>query len=114
MENVIAVEVELSGGGHCYFVTWGRIQSAVDPSPVCKVVMKFAQQCSLGAEPVRARLCQSLREAAGSAEAPYLFEALTKYSTYSIPFGDGYKAWQKERAEVMDQGKEIYYCGRPG
>jgi hypothetical protein len=113
MEDVIAVEVRLADGARRYFVTWGRIQDPVDPDPVCAVVMRSAQGCQLGAEPVAARLCLTLREAAESEEAPYFYEALVSHSLSSIPFGDGYDAWRNEIAEAMERGREIYYCGRP-
>jgi hypothetical protein len=113
MEDVVAVEVRLADGGRRFFMTWGRIQDAVDPDPVCAVVMQFAEQSSLGPPPVAARLCSTLREAADSEDAPYFYEALTSYCRSSIPFGDGYERWRQEMDRAMRQGKEIYYCGQP-
>ena len=112
MEDVIAVQVRLADGGRRYFLTWGRIQDAVDPEPVCDVVMRFARLCSLGSEPVTARLCSTLREAAESHDAPHFYEALLSYPRSAIPLGNDYDAWRQQRAEAMDGGREIYYCGR--
>lgn len=41
VEHVVAVEVALTDGGKRYFLTWGRIQDAVDPAPLCEVVLRF-------------------------------------------------------------------------
>ena len=69
MDDVIAVAAELADGSCRYFVTWGRIQDVVDPEPVCKVLEPIARRCVRG-ELVRLRVCETLREAAESAEAP--------------------------------------------
>ncbi len=113
VEDVIAVEVRLADGGHRFFVTWGRIQHPVDPDPVCAVVMQCATAGMLGGEPVAARLCSTLREAAESDDAPWFYEALVSYSRSSMPFGEGYEAWRERMADEMERGKQIYYCGRP-
>jgi hypothetical protein len=106
MEDVVAIEVTLADGGRRYYVTWGRIQDAVDPAPVYELVMRMA-----GGQAVCARMCQTLREAAESSEAPYFYEALTHYSVQSIPFGRGYARWRRKRAAAMERGHEIYFCG---
>lgn len=113
MDDVVAVEVELEDGGKRYFLTWGRIQAAVDSSPVSALVLRHAQHFSLGGEPVRARLCLWLREAAESDSAPYFYEAYLSFAQEQIPFGDGYEDWRQERALAMESGKEIFYCGNP-
>jgi hypothetical protein len=112
VENVIAVEVRLADGASRFFLTWGRIQDPVDSAAVCEVVMQAAQAVSLGGEPVAAEVCTTLRDAA-EASAPYFYEGLLAFASTQIPFGDGYEAWRKERADAMAQGKEIYYCGTP-
>jgi len=113
MEDVIAVEVRLDGGARRFFVTWGRIQDQVDPDPVCALVMRFAEGCSLGTRPVAARMCPALREAADTEDAPLFYEALARYSRNAIPFGDGYEEWREQIAEAMERGEQIYYCGQP-
>jgi hypothetical protein len=111
MNDVIAIEVTFAGGERRYYVTWGRIQHAVDPGPVCELVMLMA---SRGAkEAVSARVCRTLREAAESSEAPYFYDALSHYSVQSIPFGRGYERWRRKRAAAMERGREIYFCGAP-
>lgn len=113
MDDLIAVEVQLADGGRRYFLTWGRIQDAVDPEPVCEVVLSAARDFSLGSEPVRARVCETLREAAESAEAPYFWECFLKFCQRPIPFGENYQDWRAARDEAMSRGKEIAYCGAP-
>jgi hypothetical protein len=113
MEDVIAVEVRLADGTARYYVTWGRIQDPVDTGPVTDLVMAHATLGSLGGEPVSANVCPTLRVAAESAQAPYFFEALVQFSRQTIPGGDEYDSWRRERAEAMANGREIYYCGRP-
>jgi len=112
VDDVIAVEVELADGGRRFFVTWGRIQDAVDPNPVCEVVMRFAQG-PCGGQAVRAQVCSSLREAAESSDAPYFYEALLTFSGRRPPFDGEYESWRQERAAAMRAGKEIFYCGAP-
>jgi hypothetical protein len=96
MEDVIAVEVRLADGARRFFVTWGRIQDVVDPDPVCAVVMRFAQSCALGGQPVAARVCSTLREAAETEDAPMFYEAR-----------------REQIAKEMERGRSIYYCGQP-
>jgi hypothetical protein len=110
MEDVVAVEVELDNGQRRYFVTWGRIQSSTDPEPLEKLILSQCRRFRLGGEPLRARVCWSLQEAA---KAPFFFEALFGMAQTQIPFGDGYEAWQKERLSAMRDGKEIRYLGNP-
>jgi hypothetical protein len=112
MDDVVAVEVELDDGGKRYFLTWGRIQAAVD-SPVSALVLRHAQHFSLGGEVVRARLCLWLHEAAESDSAPYFYEAYLSFAQERTPLGGGYEDWRQERARAMESGKEIYYCGNP-
>ena len=113
MDDVVAVEVELDDGGKRYFVTWGRIQAAVDSSPVAALVLRHAQRFSLGGQPVGARLCLWLREASESDSAPYFYEAYLSFAQKQIPFGDSYEDWRQERALAMESGNEISYCGNP-
>jgi hypothetical protein len=113
VEDVIAVEVQLDNGALRYFITWGRIQDAVDGQPVSDLVLHHSRKFSLGGEPVRARVCGTLRVAAESDTAPYFFECLRQFSN-PIPFGDGYDAWRVARAAAMEAGQEIAYCGQPG
>jgi hypothetical protein len=111
MDDVIAVEIRLADGAPRFFVTWGRIQDAVDTEPVCALVMRHAASCSLGGDPVSARVCFSLREAADSDFAPYFYECLLNFSRSPRP--TDYEKWRQQRAEAMDSGKEIAYCGQP-
>ena len=114
VEDVIAVAVRLADGRQRYFLTWGRIQSVVDPGPVCDLVFRFSRSCSLGAAPVGARLCATLREAADSPDAPYFYESFLAFASGPAPSGEDYPAWKASVAEKMEAGREIWYCGQPG
>lgn len=113
MDDIIAVEVRLADGTPRFFVTWGRIQDAVDTEPVCAVVMRHAPSFSLGGDPVSARVCLSLREAADSDFAPYFYECLMSFSRSQLPTGADHEPWRQQRAEAMKGGNEIAYCGQP-
>jgi len=114
MYDVIAVEVRLADGGFRYFVTWGRIQDAVDPDPVCRLALKAARGFSLGGgEPVSARVCGTLREAADSPDAPYFYECFRSFCEKPIPFGRRYEKWRAARAREMENGMAWAYCGVP-
>jgi hypothetical protein len=54
-----------------------------------RVACRSGAYVNFGAEPVAARLCATLREAAESEEAPCFYDALVSYSRSSIPLGDG-------------------------
>jgi hypothetical protein len=113
VDDVVAVCVELEGGGRRYFVTWGRIQSAVDPGPLEALVLRHSTGCSLGGVALRARVCPTMREAAMSEDAPYFFESYRNFASVQIPFGNEYDEWRNLRAAAMESGREISYCGRP-
>ncbi len=113
MDDLIAVEVRLTDGRRRYFLTWGRIQDAVNPGPVCDLVIRFSRSCSLGGVPVSARLCSTLREAADSPDAPYFYECLFGFTTRPASPEEGYQIWKQRIAEKMEAGQEISYCGQP-
>ncbi|MEV6931629.1 hypothetical protein AB0M46_45045 [Dactylosporangium sp. NPDC051485] len=113
MDDGIAVRVTLEDGAERYFLTWGRIQHAVDPEPVCALVLKWAGQFGLGGRPVSAQLCGTLREAADSGSAPYFFECLLELARRPAADDPGYPQWRASIAAEMEQGRAIYYCGRP-
>ncbi len=94
----MAVEVRLENQERRYFMTWGRIQHAVDPRPLAELILRHASMFGLGGQPTAAEVCPTLQAAR---DAPYFFEAL-------ISFGRG-------RAEAMARGEEIFYLGQgPG
>jgi hypothetical protein len=113
MEDVVAVEVQLVGGGSRYVITWGRIQDEVDPTQLEALVLAHSRRLDLGGTAERARVCFSLREAADSGSAPYFYEGLLDFAHRPIPFGAGYEHWRAERAAAMAADREIYYCGKP-
>ena len=113
MDDVVAVEIELEDGGRRYFVTWGRIQDALDQAPLRALVLSVASRFALGGTPLRARVCETLRQAADSDAAPYFYECLLIFARETIPFGEGYETWRRHRAAAMREGREIAYCGSP-
>lgn len=113
MEEVVAVRVNLRGGGERFFLTWGRIQDRVDPAPLAELVLKHSRAFSLGDEPVTAIVCKTLREAASSPSAPYFHECLLAFASSPIPAGAAYEQWKDDRAAAMREGREISFCGRP-
>ena len=113
MEDVVAVEVELEDGGRRYFVTWGRIQDPVDQAPLRELVLSVASRFALGGAPVRAWVCETLRQAADSDAAPFFYECLLMFARETIPFGADYEAWRRQKAAAMSEGREIAYCGSP-
>jgi hypothetical protein len=113
VDDVVAVEVQLEGGSVRFFITWGRIQDAVDPGPLEALVLKHSSSCSLGGVPRVARVCGALREAADSDSAPYFYESLMRFSRDSIPFGSAYQTWRVQTSAAMNVGEHIAYCGDP-
>jgi hypothetical protein len=39
MDDIVAVEIRLATGENRYFLTWGRIQDAVEPKPLAELVL---------------------------------------------------------------------------
>jgi hypothetical protein len=113
MDDVVAVEVQLTDGGRRYFVTWGRVQDAVDPEPVCQLVLAAARGYALGGEAIEARLCDTLREAADSDSAPYFYECFLYFAREPVPVNEAYESWRCEKDAAMKAGREIAYCGGP-
>ena len=109
MEDWVAVEVRVDSGQSRFFVTWGRIQDAVDPQPLEELLLRVAAHFAIGGQPVSARVCANLGEAAGQ---PYFYEALLGMAQQPIPYGEGYDAWLRERATAMQEGREIHFLGR--
>src|SRR4029077_6228685 len=107
VDDVIAVEVRLADGAVRYFLTWGRIQHAVDPGPVCDLVLQASASFSIGAKPVTARMCTTLREAAQSPDAPYFYECFLAFCRPPIPPDEDYEAWRAATDLAMRAGKEI-------
>jgi len=77
-------------------------------------VLEHSRQFALGSSHAqRARVCQSLREAADSRSAPYFYESLLVFARQRSPLGPDYRKWRGDRAAAMAMGKEIAYCGEP-
>ena len=109
MDDVVAVRVTLASGVSRYFVTWGRVQDAVDPTDLQDLVLERCAGFSLGDVAVSAEVCASLQEASGE---PYFFEALFSFSQLKIPYGDEYEKWWRETDGEMRRGKHLYFLGR--
>jgi hypothetical protein len=108
VEDWVAVEVRSDSGASAYFVTWGRIQHAVDSRPLEELMLRAAHGFATGGPPVSARVCASLQEASTQL---YFYEAMLKFAQQPIPYGEGYEAWRRERANAMEEGQEIYFLG---
>jgi hypothetical protein len=108
MEDLVAVQLTTVEGPVCYFITWGRIQDAVDPEPLEKLILEVADHFGLPGSPASARVCRSLQDAR---EAPLFYEALFAFAQKPIPFGSGYTKWRRRVDKLMRQGEEIYAVG---
>jgi hypothetical protein len=108
MEDLVAVELITLEGPVCYFITWGRIQDAVDPEPLEQLILSVADHFALPGTPRSTKLCDSLQDAK---EAPFFYEALFSFAQKPIPFGSGYQKWRRRMDKLMRQGKEIYAVG---
>ena len=110
MEDLIAVRLLLASGDERFIVTWGRIQHAVDPKPLEKIVLKRSTAFSLGSPAVSATVCSTLQEAK---EQPYFFEAIFDFARRRVPSGKRYKAWLRKTDRRMRAGKDLYYLRAP-
>jgi len=108
VDDVVAVQVTTDAGGAGFFMTWGRIQDPVDPGPLETLTLRASSGFRLNGRPVKARVCSSLREAAGE---PYFYEALLAFARESIPYGDGYEAWRTAKDSAMGSGKGFVFLG---
>jgi hypothetical protein len=108
MDDWVAVEVKTDSGRSGFFVTWGRIQDAVDPQPLQELALRVATRFAIGGRPVSARVCASLHEAAAQ---PYFYEALLTFAQMPIPYGERYDEWRQENAKTMQEGREFCFLG---
>jgi hypothetical protein len=108
MEDLVAVEVTTNEHVSCYFITWGRIQHAVDPEPLQDLILTVAAHFAIPGTPSSVRLCDSLQEATN---APLFYEALFYFAQRSIPYGKGYERWRRKIDKRMRSGKELYFAG---
>lgn len=83
------------------------------PTALSDLVLRASQSFALGGTPVSARVCNTLREAAESPDAPYFYECYFDFCHKPIPFGHAYIAWRAATDKAMQTGHEIAYCGRP-
>lgn len=108
MNDIVAVAVRLQGGSERYFLTWGRIQDAVDPRQLEAIVLQGSAGFSLGDVAVSARVCRQIGEAA---EEPYFYEAFFELCQRRIPFGPGYEEWRVSVDARMREGKDLWFLG---
>ena len=110
MDQIVAVAVELADRSKRFYLTWGRIQHAVDPEPLEQLVLKHCSGDDLGGEPINARVCLTLQEAV---HAPYFYEGFFSFCQDPLPSEDEYEAWRARMNQRMQQGEELYYLGNP-
>lgn len=108
MEDLVAVAVQLDTGEVRYFITWGRIQHAVDPQPLANLILEQSHHFALGGTALTACVCTTLQEAALQ---PLFYEALFTFAQRKIPFGSEYQEWCEEMNRRMQDGKEMYLLG---
>lgn len=108
MGDLVAVELTTAEGSRCYFVTWGRIQDALDPARLEALNLGVAGHFAVPGTPISSRVCDSLQEAR---EAPLFFDTQFRFAQQPIPFGPGYQKWRRRMRKRMREGKEIYACG---
>jgi hypothetical protein len=108
MDHWVALEVKTDSGRSGFFVTWGRIQDAVDPGPLEELTLRVATRFAIGGTPVSARVCASLQEAAVQ---PYFYEAVLTFAQKPIPYGEGYEEWRREKAQEMEDGRDFCFLG---
>ena len=109
MDQVIAVRVTTSDDKTVYFLTWGRVQDAVDSAPVEDLIKKYANQMGpLSGKVMGVETCRSLSEAAG---APYFFEAFFDLCQARIPSGHVHSLWRRRAAKRMLRGRDIWFLG---
>jgi hypothetical protein len=110
MDDIVAVAVELEDGAQRYFLTWGRLFDRVDGTTLESVVLENAHRFALGGVALRARVCDSLQEAAGER---YFYESLFDMAQKPIPFGDAYESWRQTAANSLTEGRGLWYLGVP-
>jgi hypothetical protein len=77
---------------------------------VAALVLRVSSRFTLGGNPVSARVCTTLQEAATQ---PYFFEHFFALCQKTISFGTTYATWSERTKRAMEEGKEIYFLGRP-
>ena len=113
MDDVVAVRLVMDDGSKRYFVTLGRIFDAVEPQRLLRAVAEHAKAYDLQGTVVEVSLCEMLREAADSSEAPYFYEAMLAISRVPIPFGKNHAKWQRRTRKAIRRGQHMHYCGGP-
>lgn len=110
MEEIVAVDVQLESGDHRYFLTWGRVHHPTDPTALETLVLDQSRRFSLGGAPIKAGICLTLQEAATQ---PYFYECFFSMCQKRVPYGPRYRQWAEETRRAMNDGKELYFLGRP-
>lgn len=111
MEEVIAVEVKVRGGGSAYFMTWGRLWGVNGQQ---EIEMAVERACpKFGVDPVEgsSTVCRYLSVAK---ESPLFFEAMLEFAEKVARQPDDYPAWAEEARRSVMMGKEIYSLGIVG
>ncbi len=85
MDHVAAVRVELDDGSNRYFLTLGRAFDSAEPRELLQLVVEHAGNCDLQAKVRDAHICETIREAAESLDAPFFYEALLAVGRLSMP-----------------------------
>ena len=109
MDELVALKAETSVGVPTYFMTHGRVQSAVDPAPLEALVLRHSGGFKTPGSVLQVSLCLSLAEAIS---APLFFEGMYYFCTRPVPrTREQYLEWKVQMAKTMDDGGEIYALG---
>lgn len=113
VDHVAAVRVELDDGSNRYFLTLGRAFDSAEPQELLQLVVEHAGNCDLQAKVRHAHICQTIREAAESPDAPFFYEALLAVGRLPMPSGERQEAWRRRARRTVRRGENIYDCGSP-
>ncbi|MBJ7594948.1 MAG: hypothetical protein JF886_08840 [Candidatus Dormibacteraeota bacterium] len=97
----------MTTGEDRFFLTWGRVFDAVDPTPLIDAVKPHLVRMSRGEVRI-VEVCDSLQEASAQ---PYFFESFFMLCQQRIPYGPGYDDWAAETRKKMTAGKDIHFLG---
>lgn len=107
MEEVVALRASTGEGPPRFFMTWGRVFGAVDPTPLLEAVRPHIER-QLGQPAQELSVCDTLREAQ---EAPYFYEGLLHFAQQRVPYGPDYERWAGDKRSALRGGKELHFLG---
>lgn len=111
MDTIVAVRASSPAHGGVYFLTWGRVQDAVDTAGIERVVSDYVVRSTDLRDVEQIEVCASLGEAAN---APFFFESFFDMSQRRRPEkGWQLALWRRRTAKRMARGQDIWFLGLP-